>query len=62
MNQGDWSVLIESPSCGSFLYNKVEEGRRKREEGRYCFNRRNLLRKGFARFEKSATFANRLWK
>ena len=38
-------VLIESPSCGSFLYNKVEgidgrgkkeEGRRKREEEKIC--------------------------
>ena len=28
-------VLIESPSCGSFLCNKVEEVRWKREEGRY---------------------------
>ena len=27
----------------------MEEGRWKREEGRYCFNRRNLLRKGFGR-------------
>lgn len=55
-------VLIEPPLCGSFLCNKVEEVRGKKEEGRNCFNRRNLLRKGFARFEKSATFANRLWK
>ena len=27
-------VLTEPPSCGSFLYNKVEEGRGKKEEER----------------------------
>ena len=53
-------VLTEPPSCGSFLYNKVEEGRGKREDivliDVICYA------KALVDWEESVTFANRLWK
>jgi hypothetical protein len=52
-----------------FFYNKVEGVRWKREEGRgkkedmsTGMVLHKYLRKGFARFDKSSNFANRLWK
>ena len=41
---------------------KKEEGRRKKEDMSTGMVLHKYLRKGFARFEKSATFAIRLWK